>query len=84
MSIPVTVKLKREVVELAEKMVKYGVARSRSHAINLMIEHGIEKVVREIEFLERLHKGVKELKDSEYKISHGGLSALLSEERSKR
>lgn len=84
MSIPVTIKLKKEVVELAEKMVKYGIAKSRSHAINLMIEHGIEEVIKELESWERLRKGVEELKRSNYRISHGGLSALLSEERSQR
>ncbi|MBS7635523.1 hypothetical protein KEJ34_08625 [Candidatus Bathyarchaeota archaeon] len=84
MSIPVTVKLKREIVELAEKMVKHGIAKSRSHAINLMIEHGIEKVIKDLEFWERLREGVEELKTSDYRISHGGLSALLSEERAQR
>lgn len=84
MSIPVTIKLKKEVVELAEKMVKYGIAKSRSHAINLMIEHGIEKVIKELESWERLRKDVEELKRSNYRIRHGGLSALLSEERSQR
>ncbi|MEM2849022.1 MAG: hypothetical protein QXI36_01960 [Candidatus Bathyarchaeia archaeon] len=84
MSIPVTIKLKKEVVELAEKMVKYGIAKSRSHAINLMIEHGIEKVIKELESWERLRKDVEELKRSNYRIKHGGLSALLSEERSQR
>ena len=84
MTIPVTIKLKKDIVELAEKMVKYGVAKSRSHAIRLMIEHGIEKVTKELEFWESLRRGVEKLKRSNYRISHGGLSALLNEERSKR
>lgn len=83
MSIPITIKLKKEIVELSEKMVKYGIAKSRSHAINLMIEHGIEKIIREINFWEELRKGVEEFKKSNYRINHGGLSALLYEERSK-
>jgi len=58
MTIPVTIKLKKDIVELAEKMVKYGVAESRSHAIRLMIEHGIEKVTKELEFWESLRRGV--------------------------
>ncbi len=29
-----TIKVRREVMELADKMVRYGIARSRSHAIN--------------------------------------------------
>jgi len=41
MSVTISVKVKREVAELADRMVKYGLARSRSHAINIMIERGI-------------------------------------------
>lgn len=84
MSIPVTVKLKKEIVELSEKMVKYGIAKSRSHAINLMIEQGIRKIIREVELWENADKYVEELMKTNYRISHGGLSTLLKGERSKR
>ncbi|MCX8161371.1 MAG: hypothetical protein RMJ00_03885 [Nitrososphaerota archaeon] len=45
MSISVTVKLRRVIVQLAERMIEYGIARSRSHAINPKIEHAIERIV---------------------------------------
>ena len=77
----VTIKVRREIVELAEKMVRYGIARSRSHAFNLMIEYGLERVVEEVRFWEKLHEGVEELKRRRYRISHGGLSRLLMEGR---
>lgn len=81
MSVSVTIKVRREIVELAEKMVRYGIARSRSHAFNLMIEYGLGRVVEEVRFWEKLHEGVEELKRRRYRISHGGLSRLLMEGR---
>ncbi|MDJ0269013.1 MAG: hypothetical protein NXY59_00385 [Aigarchaeota archaeon] len=84
MSIPVSVKLRREVVELADRMVELGLARSRSHAVNLMIQHGLEHVAREVEFWERVRRGVEELRKAGHRISHGGLRPLLDEERGSR
>ena len=34
LSVTVSIKVRREPVEIADKMVRYGVARSRSHAFN--------------------------------------------------
>jgi len=31
-------------------MVKYGIARSSSHAFNIMIEKGLAEVLKEVEF----------------------------------
>ena len=42
MSVSVSIEVRREVVELVDKMVGYGIARSRSHAFNIMIEKGVE------------------------------------------
>ena len=81
MSVSVTIKVRREIVELAEKMVRYGIARSRSHAFNLMIEYGLERIVEEVRFWEKLHEGVEEFKRRKHRISHGGLSRLLKEGR---
>ncbi|GBC71202.1 hypothetical protein HRbin02_00981 [Candidatus Calditenuaceae archaeon HR02] len=81
---PITIKVKTEVLELAEKMVRYGIARSRSHAINLMIERGMEKAVDEVKFWEDLHNGVERLRRSGYRIRHGGLGEILREGRAKR
>jgi hypothetical protein len=41
MSVSVSIKVRREIAELADKMVKYGLARSRNHAFNVLIEGGI-------------------------------------------
>lgn len=84
MSMSVTIKLKKDVVELAEKMVKLGIAKSRSHAINMMIERGIKEVRKEVEFWENVYAGVEELKKSGFVVSHGKLSELLYEERAER
>ena len=81
MSIPITIKVRKEVLELAEKMIRYGIAKSRSHAINIMIEKGLDQVVEEVKFWEDLLEGVKRLKKSNYRIRHGRLSEILREGR---
>ena len=47
-----TIKVRREITELADKMVRYGLARSRNHAFNSLIERGLAEVRREVEFWE--------------------------------
>ncbi len=83
MSVTVSIKVRRELVELADKMVKYGIARSRSHAFNIMIEKGLESVRKEVMFWEEVYRKTEEYKKKEYRIRHGGLTKLLEEERSR-
>ncbi len=83
MSVTVSIKVRRELVELADKMVKYGIARSRSHAFNIMIERGIKEVLREVNFWDQVYEKVSEFRKKNYKLRHGGLSKLLEEERSR-
>jgi len=80
-STPITIKVKKEVLKLAEKMIEYGLARSRSHAINLMIEKGLDKITEEVQLWESIHAGVEKLKKENYRIRHGGLSEILNEGR---
>jgi hypothetical protein len=44
MSVSVTIKVRREITELADKMVRYGLARSRNHAFNSLIERGLAEL----------------------------------------
>jgi len=81
MSTTVSIKVRREVVELADKMVRYGLAKSRSHAFNILIEKGLNEVVKEVGFWEQVYRDVEELERSGFKIIHGGLSKMLEEER---
>ena len=83
MSVTVSIKVRRELVELADKMVKYGIARSRSHAFNIMIEKGLESVRKEVMFWEEIYRKTEEYKEKEDRIRHGGLTKLLEEERSR-
>jgi len=83
MSVTVSIKVSKELVELADKMVKYGIARSRSHAFNIMIEKGIDQVRKEVEFCDSVYKKVEELDQKDYRIKHGELSKLLEEEISR-
>jgi predicted nucleic acid-binding protein len=81
MSAPVSIKVRKEIVELADKMVKYGLARSRNHAFNILIERGLAEVKREVEYWENVYRVVEELKKKGFKLSHGGLNELLAEDR---
>ena len=81
MSVTVSIKVRRELAELADKMVKYGIARSRSHAFNIMIEKGLAEVLKEVEFWESVYRRVEELERQGFRLRHGGLSELLSKER---
>jgi hypothetical protein len=75
----VSIRVRREVVELADKMVRYELARSRSHAFNILIERGLSEVVKEVGFREEVYRDVEELEKSGFKISHDGLNRLLDE-----
>ena len=81
MSVTVSIKVKKELLKLAEKMVKYGIAKSRSHAFNLMIEKGLEAIKKEVEFWDRVYKKAEELKRKKIRLEHGKLNELLSEDR---
>ena len=81
MSVSVSIKVRREIVELADKMVRYGIARSRNHAFNIMIEKGLVDVKREVEYWENVYRRVEELKREGFKLRHGGLNKLLAEDR---
>jgi len=81
MSTTVSIKVRREVVELADKMVKYRLAKSRSHAFNILIEKGLNEVTREVGFWEQIYRDVEELEKSCFKIAHGRLNRMLDEER---
>ena len=76
-----TIKVRRELVELADRMVALGLARSRSHAFNLMIEKGLRSVVEDVERWENIYRKAEELERQGFRLRHGGLSRLLEEGR---
>ncbi|MGB9758805.1 MAG: hypothetical protein ACP5M7_05740 [Thermoproteota archaeon] len=82
-SVTVSIKVRKELLELADKMVKYGIAKSRSQAFNIMIENGLSKVSEEIKFWDSIHEKVEELKKMNFRIRNGNLNKLLEEDRSK-
>ncbi len=81
MSVSVSIEVRRELLELADKMVKYGIARSRSHAFNMMIERGLSWAIKEVEHWEDIHRRVEDLERQGFRLRHGGLSKLLEEGR---
>ena len=83
MLITVSIRVKQEIVELADKMVKFGIARSRSHAFNLMIEKGLDMIREEICFWESVYNDLERLKTSKYRVRHGKLSNMLEEGRAR-
>lgn len=48
-SVSVTIKVRKEVVDLAEEMVELGLARSRNHAFNIILEMGLENAKKMVE-----------------------------------
>jgi hypothetical protein len=83
LSVTVSIKVRREVVELADKMVRLGLAKSRSHAFNIMIEKGLKEVLKEVGLWENIYREVEELKKQGFVLKHGGLTKLLEEDRSR-
>jgi hypothetical protein len=81
MGVAVTIKVRRELVEVADRMVELGLARSRSHAFNLMIEKGLRSVMEEVERWESIYRRAEELERQGFRLRHGGLSRLLEEGR---
>jgi len=81
MSSAVSIKVRKEIIELAEKMVKYKLARSRSHTFNILIEKGLNEAKKDVEFWEQVYKDVEKLEKAGFKIAHGRLNKMLEEER---
>ena len=73
----VSIKVRKELVELADKMIKLGLAKSKSHAFNIMIERGL----KEVEFWENIYREVEELKKQNFVLRHDNLNKLLEEDR---
>ena len=70
-------------MKLVDKMIRYGLARSRSHAFNIMIEKGLNSVLREVKFWDHMYKKGEEFEREGLRIRHGELSKLLEEGRSR-
>ena len=81
LSVTVSIKVRKELVELADKMIKLGLAKSKSHAFNIMIERGLKEVLKEVEFWENIYRDVEELKRQNFVLRHGDLNKLLEEDR---
>jgi len=79
LSVTVSIKVRKELVELADKMIKLGLAKSKSHAFNIMIERGL----KEVEFWESMYRDVEELKKQKFVLRHGNLNKLLEEDRAR-
>jgi hypothetical protein len=77
LNVTVSIKVRKELVELADKMIKLGLAKSKSHAFNIMIEMGL----KEVELWENMYRDVEELKKQNFVLRHGNLNKLLEEDR---
>jgi len=77
LNVTVSIKVRKELAELADKMIKLGLAKSKSHAFNIMIERGL----KEVELWENMYRDVEELKKQNFVLRHGNLNKLLEEDR---
>jgi hypothetical protein len=66
LSITVSIKVRKELVELADKMIKLGLVKSKSHAFNIMIERSL----KEVELWENMYRDVEELKKQGFVLRH--------------
>ena len=82
MSVTVSIKVRKELARLAEKMIKYGIASNRSQAFNIMIARGLSAVLKEVRFWDEVYSKAEELEKTDYRVRHGGLRKLLEEDRS--
>jgi len=80
MSVKISIRVKKEILEIANKMVRYGLARSRSQAINTMIEKGLRDVINEVKFWDEIYSEAEKLVTNNFKLKHGELRKLLEEE----
>ena len=55
----VTIKVNKKVIEIIEEMIKLGIARSRNHAFNIVIEAGIPKVMELIKHKKKVNELVE-------------------------
>ncbi|PUA32603.1 MAG: hypothetical protein B7O98_07800 [Zestosphaera tikiterensis] len=81
MSVKISIRVKKEILEIADKMVRYGLARSRSQAINTMIEKGLRDVINEVKFWDEIYLEAEKLVTNNFKLRHGELRKLLEEDR---
>ncbi|BBD72746.1 hypothetical protein HS1genome_1135 [Sulfodiicoccus acidiphilus] len=52
----VTIKVKDEYYDVAEEMVKVGLAKSKNEAFNLIISYGVGRVVEQIKRRKRIEE----------------------------
>ncbi len=58
-----------------------GIARSKLHALSIVVREGLSSVLKEIEFWDCVYGKAKELEERKYRIRHSSLSKLLEEDR---
>ncbi len=56
MSVVVSIRVKKNIIELVDEMIRYGIASSRNEAFNLLIQKGIEAMKKEIERRKRVRE----------------------------
>ena len=81
--VPVTLKVRREVVELAEEMVRLGIARSRNHAFNIMIEIGLREAQRLVERRKAVMRLVREFTEKGLPYDNLPTARDVEEERAR-
>lgn len=56
----VTIKVKKEIAELVDEMIRLGIVENKNQAYNLLIEKGLESVRKMVEYEKRVEKLVEE------------------------
>lgn len=80
LSVVVSLHVRRDIVLLADEMVRYGMASSRDEALRLLLEAGVEVVRRELERRKRVEELVERF-ERQGGIRLGGRVDVVSELR---
>jgi Mn-dependent DtxR family transcriptional regulator len=56
----VTIKVRKEIAELADEMIRLGIVENKNQAYNLLIEKGVEEVKRIVDRERKIEKLVEE------------------------
>ncbi len=83
MSIVVSIHVKRDIIVLVDEMVRYGMASSRSEALQLLLEAGVKAIREELERRKRIRELV-ELFEKQGGIRLGRRVDVVSELREMR
>ncbi len=66
----VTIKVRKEIAELVDEMIKLGIVENKNQAYNLLIEKGLKEVRKIVDREKKVEKLVEEFMEKDYRIKN--------------